>query len=99
MTWRAMDAADNVPAMEPSNGVGISVDVVDAGRVDVAVVEGIYVAGAATGENAELLRHILRIHEATGHKGTWVLDRGFDRRELYGPLVENPGAFTGHFNK
>src|SRR4051794_38739689 len=38
MTWRAMDAPDNVPAMQPSNG-----------RVlEVAVVEGIYVAGAAT---------------------------------------------------
>jgi hypothetical protein len=51
-------------------------------------------AGAATGENAELLRHILRTHEATGHKGTWVLDRGFDRRELYGPLVKNAVAFV-----
>lgn len=51
-------------------------------------------AGAATGENAELLRHILRVHEATGHKGTWVLDRGFDRRELFGPLVKNAVAFV-----
>lgn len=44
-------------------------------------------AGAATGENAELLGHIRRVHEATGRQGTWVLDRGFDRRELFGPLV------------
>jgi hypothetical protein len=51
-------------------------------------------AGVATGENAELLRHILRIHEATGKKGTWVLDRGFDRRELFGPLVKNGMAFV-----
>jgi hypothetical protein len=51
-------------------------------------------AGVATGENAELLRHILRIHEATGKKGTWVLDRGFDRRELFGPLVANGVAFV-----
>jgi hypothetical protein len=51
-------------------------------------------AGAATGENAELLRHILRAHEATGRKGTWVLDRGFDRRELYGPLVKNAVPFV-----
>jgi hypothetical protein len=51
-------------------------------------------AGVATGENAELLRHILRIHEANGRKGTWVLDRGFDRRELYGPLVKNAVAFV-----
>jgi Transposase DDE domain len=51
-------------------------------------------AGAATGENAELLRHILRAHAATGRKGAWVLDRGFDRRELYGPLVNNAVAFV-----
>jgi hypothetical protein len=51
-------------------------------------------AGAATGENAELLRHILRTHEATGRKGTWVLDRGFDRRELYDPLVKSAVAFV-----
>ena len=51
-------------------------------------------AGVATGENAELLRHILSIHEATGNKGTWVLDRGFDRRELFGPLVKNAVAFV-----
>jgi hypothetical protein len=51
-------------------------------------------AGVATGENAELLRHILRIHEATGRKGTWLLDRGFDRRELFGPLVKNAVAFV-----
>lgn len=51
-------------------------------------------AGAPTGENAELLAHILRIHEATRKKGTWVLDRGFDRRELFGPLVKNEVAFV-----
>ncbi len=51
-------------------------------------------AGAATGENAELLAHMLRVHEATGKKGTWVLDRGFDRRELYESLVRNGVAFV-----
>lgn len=51
-------------------------------------------AGVATGENAELLQHILRIHEAVEKKGTWVLDRGFDRRELFGPLVKNGVAFV-----
>lgn len=51
-------------------------------------------AGVATGENAELLQHILRIHEATEKKGTWVLDRGFDRRELYGPLIKSAVAFV-----
>lgn len=51
-------------------------------------------AGAATGENAELLSHILRAHEATQRKGTWLLDRGFDRRELFEPLVRNKVAFV-----
>jgi hypothetical protein len=51
-------------------------------------------AGVATGENAELLAHMLRVHEATGETGTWVLDRGFDRRELYEPLVRNRVAFV-----
>jgi hypothetical protein len=51
-------------------------------------------AGAPTGENAEILGHVLRCHEAAGRKGTWVLDRGFDRRELFRPLVEKNVAFV-----
>lgn len=51
-------------------------------------------AGVATGENAEILAHVLRVHEAAQKKGTWVLDRGFDRRELFGPLVRNEVAFV-----
>jgi hypothetical protein len=51
-------------------------------------------AGAATGENRELLGHMLRAHEATGQKGTWLLDRGFDRRELFEPLVRHAVAFV-----
>jgi hypothetical protein len=51
-------------------------------------------AGAATGENAEILGHMLRVHEATGQKGTWLLDRGFDRRELFEPLVRKKVAFV-----
>jgi hypothetical protein len=51
-------------------------------------------AGAPTGENAEILSHVLRCHEAAGRKGTWVLDRGFDRRELFGPWVRNEVAFV-----
>lgn len=51
-------------------------------------------AGAPTGENAEILAHVLRVHAATGGKGTWVLDRGFDRRKLFGPLVKNNVAFV-----
>jgi len=51
-------------------------------------------AGAATGENREILQHMLRIHEATGGQGTWVLDRGFDRRELFETLVQQNVAFV-----
>lgn len=51
-------------------------------------------AGAPTGENAEILGHMLRVDEATGRKGTWILDRGFDRRELFGPLVNRAVAFV-----
>jgi hypothetical protein len=51
-------------------------------------------AGAPTGENAEILAHTLRVHGATGGQGTWVLDRGFDRRELFGPLVAHRVAFV-----
>jgi hypothetical protein len=51
-------------------------------------------AGAATGENAELLTHVLRVHEAVQRKGTWLLDCGFDRRELFGPLVRSRVAFV-----
>ena len=51
-------------------------------------------AGAPTGENAEILSHLLHIHEAVGQRGTWLLDRGFDRRELYGPLLRHQVAFV-----
>jgi hypothetical protein len=51
-------------------------------------------AGAPTGENAEILAHVLRCHAAAGGKGTWLFDRGFDRRELYGPLVKQHVGFV-----
>lgn len=51
-------------------------------------------AGAATSENAELIAHLLTIHQAVDGKGTWLLDRGFDRRELYRPLVDASVAFV-----
>jgi len=54
----------------------------------------VYTPVPPTGENAEILAHVLRVHEATGKKGTWVLDRGFDRRELFGPPVKNAVAFV-----
>jgi hypothetical protein len=51
-------------------------------------------AGAPTSENAEIERHLLAIHEAAGGKGTWLLDRGFDRRNLFAPLVQHQVAFV-----
>jgi hypothetical protein len=39
-------------------------------------------SGAPTSENAEISAHVLRVHEATNGKGTWLFDRGFDRAEL-----------------
>lgn len=50
-------------------------------------------SGAPTSENDEILAHFARIHEATQHKGTYVLDRGFDRRELMVPMLRNQMAF------
>jgi hypothetical protein len=51
-------------------------------------------AGAATSENEEIIRHVVAIHRATGGKGTWVLDRGFDRRNLFEPFVARDIAFV-----
>jgi len=51
-------------------------------------------AGAPTSENAEILRHVRAIHRASGGKGTWILDRGFDRRNLFTPLVADGLAFV-----
>jgi Transposase DDE domain len=51
-------------------------------------------AGVPTGENAEIERHVLACHEALGRQGTWVLDRGFGRRNLYAPLVRHGVAFV-----
>jgi hypothetical protein len=51
-------------------------------------------AGAATSENAEISAHVLRIHLATAGKGTWLLDRGFDRDELMLPWLKIQLAFV-----
>src|SRR3954451_12184411 len=51
-------------------------------------------AGAPTGEDAEILGHVLRTHEATQQKGTWLMDRGFDRRGVFEPLVRRNAAFV-----
>jgi len=50
-------------------------------------------SGAPTSENEEILAHFARIHEATGHKGIWCLDRGFDRRELLVPMLHRQMGF------
>jgi len=50
-------------------------------------------SGAPTSENDEILRHMYRILEATQGRGTWVLDRGFDRRELLVPMLRSKMAF------
>jgi hypothetical protein len=49
--------------------------------------------GAPTSENEEILAHFWRIHEAVGRNGTWVLDRGFDRRELMVPMLRANMAY------
>jgi DDE family transposase len=51
-------------------------------------------SGAPTSENAEISAHVLRIHEATAAKGTWVLDRGFDRDELMLLWLQKQVAFV-----
>jgi hypothetical protein len=50
-------------------------------------------SGAPTSENDEILAHFSRIHEATGGRGTWVWDRGGDRRELLVPMLGMEMAF------
>jgi hypothetical protein len=51
-------------------------------------------SGAPTSENIEISAHILRIHEATSGKGTWLLDRGFDRDALMLPWLRRQVAFV-----
>jgi hypothetical protein len=50
-------------------------------------------AGAPTSANAEILGHVRAIHRAADGKGTWILDRGFDRRNLLTPRVADGLAF------
>jgi hypothetical protein len=51
-------------------------------------------AGAPTSENAEISAYVLQIHAATGGKGTWLLDRGFDRDALMLPWLRRRVAFV-----
>src|ERR1700751_5693918 len=50
--------------------------------------------GAPISENSELLQHVGQVHQATGGRGTWVLDRGFDRDELMLPWLKQKVAFV-----
>lgn len=51
-------------------------------------------SGAPTGENSEILAHVLRIQQATGGKGTWLWDRGADREELLVPWLRRDVGFV-----
>lgn len=50
-------------------------------------------SGAPTSENQEILEFFWEIHQATGGRGTWVLDRGFDRAELLVAMLRMSVAF------
>jgi len=45
-------------------------------------------------ENAEMLRAIERISQATGQRGIWAIDRGGDRREILKPLIDGRLRFV-----
>lgn len=51
-------------------------------------------SGAPTSENAEIIAHVLRIHQATEGRATWILDRGFDRDELMLPWLRHGLSFV-----
>lgn len=45
-------------------------------------------------ENAEMLRAIARVSEATAKRGIWAIDRGGDRREILKPLIDGRLRFV-----
>ena len=45
-------------------------------------------------ENAEMLRAIERVSQATDRRGIWTIDRGGDRREILKPLIDNQLRFV-----
>lgn len=51
-------------------------------------------AGAPTSENEEILGHIFTIHREARGQGTWIMDRGADRRELMAPLLRHDVSFV-----
>lgn len=51
-------------------------------------------SGAPTSENTEILQYVRTVHDANGGKGTWVWDRGADRKELMLPWLRQGVAFV-----
>ncbi len=51
-------------------------------------------AGAPTSENNEILAYVLRVHQATQGRGTWLWDRGADRDELMLPWLKHRVGFV-----
>jgi hypothetical protein len=45
-------------------------------------------------ENAEMLRAIERVSQATGRRGIWAIDRGGDRRKILIPLLDRRLRFV-----
>jgi hypothetical protein len=45
-------------------------------------------------ENAEMLRAIARVSQATDRRGIWAIDRGGDRREILKPLIDGRLRFV-----
>lgn len=92
---RVHDGSDPDKRTAPGYGVFEAYARVGQWQLFPLVIEPLKVyAGAPTSENAEILGHVLRVQAATGGKGTWIMDRGFDRRKLFGPLVRNGVAFV-----
>ena len=83
---RVHDGSDPEGRTAPGYGAFQAFARVGAGPVFPRGVEPLKVyAGAPPGETAAILAHVLRVPEAVRGQGTWVLDRGLDRRELFGP--------------
>jgi len=51
-------------------------------------------SGSPISENQEILRCFRQIHAVTAGRGTWALDRGFDRRALLVPMLTAKMAFV-----
>ena len=92
---RVHDGSDPDGRIKPGYAVFEAFARVGKGQLFPLLIEPLKVySGAPTGENAEILSHLLRIHQTVHRRGTWMLDRGFDRRELFTPLVRHQVAFV-----